>query len=59
MAPELEAALVRRDIFTAEQEDFRSLVRDFVEREIVPAYPQWEQAGRRPGRSSASSASSA
>ena len=36
---------MRRDIFTAEQEDFRLLIRDFVEREIVPRYPDWEQAG--------------
>jgi acyl-CoA dehydrogenase len=36
---------VRRDIFTVEQEDFRLLIRDFVEREIVPRYPEWEQAG--------------
>ena len=39
---------MRRDIFTAEQEDFRRMVRDFVEREIVPAYPRWEQAGEAP-----------
>jgi hypothetical protein len=29
---------VRRDIFTVEQEDFRLLIRDFVEREIVHRY---------------------
>jgi acyl-CoA dehydrogenase len=39
---------VRRDVFTTEQEDFRSLIRDFVEREIVPAYPEWEKAGEAP-----------
>ena len=39
---------MRRDVFTAEQEDFRSLIRDFVEREIVPAYPEWEKAGEAP-----------
>jgi len=39
---------VRRDVFTTEQEDFRLLIRDFVEREIVPDYPAWEQAGEAP-----------
>ncbi len=37
---------MRRDLFTAEQEAFRALVRDFIEREVVPAYPEWEKAGR-------------
>jgi acyl-CoA dehydrogenase len=39
---------MRRDIFTAEQEDFRLLVREFVAREIVPCYPDWEDAGQVP-----------
>ena len=39
---------MRRDIFTAEQADFRLLVRDFVGREIVPCYPDWERAGEVP-----------
>jgi acyl-CoA dehydrogenase len=39
---------MRRDIFTAEQEDFRLLVREFVAREIVPHYADWERAGQVP-----------
>ncbi len=35
---------MRRDLFTAEQEDFRLLIREFTEREIVPRYAEWEQA---------------
>jgi acyl-CoA dehydrogenase len=41
---------VRRDIFSAEHADFRSMVREFVTREIVPHYPDWERAGEVPGR---------
>jgi acyl-CoA dehydrogenase len=40
---------MRRDVFTAEQEDFRLLIREFTEREIVPRYAEWEQAGEVPG----------
>jgi acyl-CoA dehydrogenase len=39
---------VRRDIFTPEQDAFRLLVREFVEREVVPYYPGWEEAGELP-----------
>jgi acyl-CoA dehydrogenase len=39
---------VRRDIFTADHEAFRSVVRDFVAKEIVPHYTDWEKAGRMP-----------
>jgi acyl-CoA dehydrogenase len=39
---------VRRDIFTPDQDDFRSMVREFVEREVVPSYSQWEAAGEIP-----------
>ena len=35
-------------MFTAEQEDFRLLVREFVAREIVPHYGEWEKAGEVP-----------
>ncbi|WP_145011600.1 acyl-CoA dehydrogenase family protein [Mycobacterium marseillense] len=34
--------------FTTEQEQFRSLVRDFYHREIAPEYRQWELAGAPP-----------
>ena len=40
--------MIRRDVFTAGQEDFRLLVREFVAREIVPHYGEWEQAGEAP-----------
>jgi acyl-CoA dehydrogenase len=39
---------MRRDLFTAEQEDFRLLIREFTEREIVPHYADWEKAGEVP-----------
>jgi acyl-CoA dehydrogenase len=39
---------MRRDIFTVEHEDFRLLVREFVAREVVPRYAEWERAGELP-----------
>jgi acyl-CoA dehydrogenase len=39
---------MRREIFTADHEAFRELVRDFVAKEVVPHYTAWEQAGRMP-----------
>jgi len=39
---------VRRDLFTEDHEAFRELARDFVEKEVVPHYPQWEKGGRMP-----------
>ena len=32
-------------IYQAEHEEFRALVRDFLEREVVPNFPDWEKAG--------------
>ena len=40
--------MLRRAVFTAEQEEFRRLIREFTEREIVPRYGDWEQAGEVP-----------
>jgi acyl-CoA dehydrogenase len=40
--------VIRGEVFTAEQEDFRLLIREFVAREIVPHYGEWEQAGEAP-----------
>jgi Acyl-CoA dehydrogenase, N-terminal domain len=37
---------MRRDLFTEDHEAFRELAREFVEKEVVPAYPEWEKAGR-------------
>jgi acyl-CoA dehydrogenase len=39
---------VRRDVFTADHEDFRELVRDVVAKEVVPHYAEWEKAGQLP-----------
>ena len=39
---------MRRDLFTEDHEAFRELARDFVEKEVVPAYPEWEKGGRMP-----------
>ncbi|MFG2943345.1 acyl-CoA dehydrogenase family protein [Streptomyces sp. NPDC048282] len=39
---------MRRHIFTADHEEFRTLVREFVAKEVVPNYPSWEQEGRLP-----------
>ncbi|MET9089388.1 acyl-CoA dehydrogenase family protein [Streptomyces sp. NPDC004237] len=39
---------MRRQIFTADHEEFRTLVREFVAKEVVPNYTSWEQDGRLP-----------
>ncbi|MEU1166127.1 acyl-CoA dehydrogenase family protein [Streptomyces sp. NPDC005921] len=39
---------MRRQIFTADHEEFRTLVREFVAKEVVPNYTTWEQDGRLP-----------
>ena len=39
---------MRRDLFTEDHEAFRGLARDFVEKEVVPHYPEWEKGGRMP-----------
>ncbi|MEV7414899.1 acyl-CoA dehydrogenase family protein [Streptomyces sp. NPDC089919] len=36
---------MRESELTDEHRDFRALVRDFVEREVVPHHPRWEQEG--------------
>ncbi len=43
-----EGRRVRRDLFTEDHEAFRELARDFVEKEVVPHYPEWEKGGRMP-----------
>jgi acyl-CoA dehydrogenase len=40
--------MLRLAVFTAEQQEFRQLIREFTEREIVPRYAEWEQAGEVP-----------
>ncbi|MBK6009708.1 acyl-CoA dehydrogenase family protein [Streptomyces sp. MBT53] len=39
---------MRRDVFTDDHEAFRRLARDFVAKEVVPHYSEWEEAGRLP-----------
>ena len=39
---------MRRDLFTEDHEAFRQLASDFIEKEVVPHYLQWEKAGRMP-----------
>src|SRR5689334_19094227 len=39
---------MQRDLFTSDHEAFRELARDFVEKEVVPHYPEWEKGGRMP-----------
>jgi acyl-CoA dehydrogenase len=39
---------MKRDLFTPEQEDFRLLIRDFVAKEVVPRYGEWEKLGHIP-----------
>jgi acyl-CoA dehydrogenase len=39
---------MKRDLFTPEQEDFRLLIRDFVAKEVVPCYGEWEKLGHIP-----------
>ncbi|WP_410874588.1 acyl-CoA dehydrogenase family protein [Nocardia sp. A7] len=36
---------MRRTVFTDDHESFRTKIREFVEREVVPVYPEWERAG--------------
>jgi acyl-CoA dehydrogenase len=39
---------VRRDVFTDDHEAFRRLARDFIGKEVVPHYAEWEENGRLP-----------
>ena len=39
---------VRRSVFTEEHEAFRSVIREFVAKEVVPHYADWERAGQVP-----------
>lgn len=39
---------MRRHLFTADHEAFRSVVRDFVAKEVAPHYADWEHAGGTP-----------
>ncbi|WP_280400674.1 acyl-CoA dehydrogenase family protein [Nocardia carnea] len=39
---------MRRDLFTPDHEAFRDLAREFIEKEVVPHYPDWEKKGQMP-----------
>jgi acyl-CoA dehydrogenase len=39
---------VRRDVFTDDHEAFRAVVRDYIERSVVPSYADWERDGQMP-----------
>ena len=39
---------MRRDVFTDDHEAFRRLARDFIGKEVVPHYAEWEETGRLP-----------
>jgi len=32
---------MKRDLFTADHDDFRAMLRDFLAREVVPVFPEW------------------
>ncbi|MBV6754885.1 acyl-CoA dehydrogenase family protein [Rhodococcus opacus] len=37
-----------RTVFNEDHEAFRKMIRDFIEREVVPVHPEWEAAGHPP-----------
>ena len=39
---------MQRNLFNEDHEAFRELARNFVEKDVVPAYPDWEKGGRMP-----------
>ncbi|WP_280331679.1 acyl-CoA dehydrogenase family protein [Nocardia wallacei] len=39
---------MRRELFTGDHEAFRRLARDFIDKRIVPDYPEWETSGVMP-----------
>ncbi|MBF9067996.1 acyl-CoA dehydrogenase family protein [Streptacidiphilus fuscans] len=39
---------MRRTVFTEDHEAFRETIRDFIAKEVVPVYQEWEQAGHAP-----------
>jgi len=39
---------VRRTIYDQSHEDFRAMVRDFIEKEVAPVHHEWEKAGHPP-----------
>ncbi|MDR3036431.1 MAG: acyl-CoA dehydrogenase family protein [Kitasatospora sp.] len=39
---------MRRSVYNEDHEAFRETIRDFIAREVVPAYESWEEAGHPP-----------
>lgn len=39
---------MRRTVYNQDHEDFRTMIRDFIESEVVPVYDQWFEAGIAP-----------
>lgn len=37
-----------RTVYNEDHEAFRSVIRDFIESEVVPVYPEWEKVGHPP-----------
>lgn len=37
--------MVKRTIFGPEHEEFRNSAREFIKKEVVPHYPEWDEAG--------------
>ena len=36
---------MRRTVYNQDHEDFRAMIRDFIEAEVVPYYDEWFEAG--------------
>jgi acyl-CoA dehydrogenase len=39
---------MRRTVYTEDHEAFRATIRDFIAKEVVPVYPEWEKEGHPP-----------
>ncbi|WP_042433161.1 acyl-CoA dehydrogenase family protein [Streptacidiphilus anmyonensis] len=39
---------MRRTVYTEDHEAFRETIRDFIAKEVVPVYPEWEKDGHAP-----------
>ena len=48
---------MRRAVYTEDHEAFREMIRDFVTKEVVPVFPEWEKPATPPASSTTGSAS--
>jgi alkylation response protein AidB-like acyl-CoA dehydrogenase len=39
---------MKRTVYDADHEEFRTMIRDFIGKEVLPHYPDWETAGQPP-----------